>query len=195
VAGVLTALVRQRAGPLALVVVTAGACAGGGDDGGDAATGPEARRATNLALTSPAFDDGEEIPDGFTCDGANATPPLEWTGVPHGTAELVLLVEDPDAPTETPFVHWVVWGVDPSLTGFPEEAPPAGIAQGTNGTGGLGYLGPCPPPADDAHRYSFTLLALSEPLDLAAGATADDVRSASVDVTLGEAQLTGTYAR
>jgi Raf kinase inhibitor-like YbhB/YbcL family protein len=195
VAGALTALVRQRAAPLALLLVSASACGNGGSGGSDAGTGADARRATSLELTSPAFENGGEIPDGFTCDGANATPPVEWTGVPRGTAELVLLVEDPDAPTETPFVHWVVWGVDPSLSGFPEEAPPAGIAQGTNGTGGLGYQGPCPPPADDAHRYMFTLLALSEPLDLTSGATADDVRSATVDVTLGEAQLTGTYDR
>ena len=38
-----------------------------------------------LALTSPAFAPGGEIPTLFTCEGSDISPPLEWTGVPDGT--------------------------------------------------------------------------------------------------------------
>jgi Raf kinase inhibitor-like YbhB/YbcL family protein len=168
------------------VVTLAGAC--GDDDDSPAVDAPAA-----ITVTSPAFDDGATIPTRFTCDGEEVSPPLAWDGVPADAAELALLVEDPDAPGGT-FVHWVVWGIDASAGGLDEGAVPGDASEGANETGESGYAGPCPPPGDP-HHYGFTVLALSEPLDLDAGATADDLRQAVEDSVLAQGMLTGLYGR
>src|SRR5262249_21919799 len=70
-----------------------------------------------ITLSSPAFAEGGMIPRGFTCDGAGGSPPLEWSGVPQTAKELVLIVEDPDAPMGT-YSHWVVVNLPPGLKGL-----------------------------------------------------------------------------
>jgi Raf kinase inhibitor-like YbhB/YbcL family protein len=166
------------------------ACGDGDGDGEE--PGPwEATMA--MVVTSPAFGEGETIPQRFTCDGEDVSPPLEFGQVPEGTAELAVLVEDPDAPGGA-FVHWVMWGLDPARTGLTEGEVPAGASQGRNDFGRPGYGGPCPP-AGPAHRYSFTVLALAEPLRLAAGASADELRDAAADSLLATGALTGRYGR
>jgi Raf kinase inhibitor-like YbhB/YbcL family protein len=150
---------------------------------------PEA--SMSMTVSSTAFTDGGTIPRRYTCDGENISPPLRVEGVPSGTRQLALLVEDPDAPGGT-FVHWVAWGIDPAGSGLGEgEAPPG---SGVNGFGKRGYGGPCPP-RGPAHRYVFTVLALSEPPTLAPGSSADDLRKAVASSVLGEGRLVGRYAR
>jgi len=151
-------------------------------------------KASKLRLTSPAFKDGGLIPDGFTCDGANASVPLRWRGVPKSTVELALTMEDPDTPIGT-FVHWVVWSLDPEAGSIPEQTVPAGVQEGKNGTGGTGYLGPCPPPGAGPHRYRFTLYALDEALTLAPGATINELRAAIKSTVVAKTRLVGVYAR
>jgi phosphatidylethanolamine-binding protein (PEBP) family uncharacterized protein len=65
-----------------------------------------------LRLSSPDFGDGESIPERSSKDGGNAIPVLEWNAPPEGTAELVILCDDPDTPVGT-WVHWVAAGIDP----------------------------------------------------------------------------------
>ena len=63
-----------------------------------------------MRARSPVFDDGEEIPRLYTCDGDDIPPPLEWEGVPEGTESLALIVDDPDAPDpRAPKMTWVHW--------------------------------------------------------------------------------------
>lgn len=159
------------------------------------ATSPASARRAPFAVTSPAFAPGGLIPEGFTCNGANASFPLRWRGVPKRTEELALIMEDPDAPIGT-FVHWVAWGIDPGARRLPEETLPAGVVEGASGTGKPGYLGPCPPPADGAHRYRITMYGLDAPPDVAAGtATAADLRAAIKGHVLAKAKLVGRYDR
>jgi Raf kinase inhibitor-like YbhB/YbcL family protein len=146
-----------------------------------------------IVVSSPAFSDGDEIPQRFTCDGADVSPPLGFAGIPENTAELALLVEDPDAPGGT-FTHWLMWGINPGQSSLGEGEVPAGGVQGTNDFGRLGYGGPCPPPGPP-HRYVFTAFALSEPLDLPAGASAADLKRAMAGKVLDSGQLTGWYQR
>ena len=158
------------------------------------ATSPAGARRAPFTITSPAFAAGGLIPDGFTCKGANASLPLRWHGVPKHTEDLALIMEDPDARVGT-FVHWVAWGIDPVKHRLPEQTLPAGVIEGASGTGQPGYFGPCPPPSDGAHRYRITTYALDAAPDVAAGATAADLRAAIKGHVLATAKLVGRYDR
>jgi len=145
-------------------------------------------------LRSAAFEDGEPLDPSFTADEEDAVaPPLEWSAPPAGTEELVLVVEDPDAPTAEPFCHWLVWGLAPQRGKLLEgEAPPR---VGKNAFGNSEWLLPDPPTGQAAHDYVFQLFALDRPLVLMPGATRDDLIGAMEGHVLAAAVLTGTYAR
>lgn len=147
-----------------------------------------------MELHSPTFGNQEPIPSRHSKEGGNLSPPLEWSGIPDETAELALLCEDLDAPGGT-FVHWVLAGIDPALTGLAEGETPAGAVEGRNDFDDDGYGGPRPPEGDDPHRYFFTLYAASESLGVSAGASADELRTALQGKDLASATLVGTYQR
>jgi Raf kinase inhibitor-like YbhB/YbcL family protein len=146
----------------------------------------------DLELTSPAFDDGEPIPEKHTCDGEDVSPRFDWQFLPDGTRSLALIVHDPDAPSGD-FTHWLAWNVDPNPGGLDEGVPAPG--QGTNGFGRPGYAGPCPPPGHGPHRYFHRLYALDTDLDLQAGAAREQLENELEGHVLGEARLMGTYER
>jgi hypothetical protein len=153
-----------------------------------------------FTLTSPAFSDGGPIPRAHTCDGADLSPPLTWAGLPAGTKQLALIMDDPDAPGRT-FVHWVLYQLPASVSGlasgFPRDAEtvkPVPARQGVNDYPAIGHRGPCPPPGP-AHRYIFTLYALDTELALPPGASKAVLLAALKDHILGEARLTGKYGR
>jgi Raf kinase inhibitor-like YbhB/YbcL family protein len=148
-----------------------------------------------LTLFTPAFEAGGEIPDGFTCDGASASPPLKWKNVPKKAKELALTVVDPDAPFPGGFVHWVVWGIDPSSRALPEQDVPSAIVQGTNGAGRNTYLGPCPPPGSEPHHYRFVLYALKQKLALSPESDLAQLEAAIKGKLIAKARLVGLYAR
>ncbi len=148
----------------------------------------------SIELRSPAFNDHAPIPARFTKDGEGLSPPLDWSGVPDAAVELVLLCEDPDAPGGT-FVHWVVAGLDPTLTGLAEGQLPEGAVEGANNYGETGYGGPRPPLGDPAHRYFFRLHAVAESLGVAPGTSADEVRRAMEGKEVARGTLVGTYQR
>lgn len=149
----------------------------------------------DLELTSTAFAAGSRIPQRYSCEGEDVSPPLRWTNAPAGTASFALIVDDPSA---RGFVHWVVIDIGPSATGLPEDAAGealSGAVEGRNDFGRSGWAGPCPPPGAGDHRYVFTVYALSERLGLRAGASADDVRAAAAARTLATGVLEGTFGR
>ena len=153
-----------------------------------------------FSLSSPAFKEGATIPGKYTCDGADVSPSLSWSGAPPGTVTFALIADDPDAPAGT-WVHWVLYDLPAATTQLAEnversDAPASlgGARQGRTDFRRPGYGGPCPPPGP-AHRYFFKLYALDAPLKLQAGATKWDVEAAMQGHVLGTAQLMGTYAR
>jgi Raf kinase inhibitor-like YbhB/YbcL family protein len=147
-----------------------------------------------IPVGSSAFRDGGTLPRRFTCDGSRTAPPLEWSGLPVGTAELALVVDDPDAPGGT-FVHWTLFGIDSRANHLVSGKLPPGARQGTNGFGGQGYGAPCPPRGDRPHRYVFTLYALSRRAGLREGASTGEVRGAIAKAVIGQGRLTATYVR
>ena len=149
-------------------------------------------------LISPAFAPGAAIPAEYTCDGADISPPLTWSGAPGGTRSLVLVVDDPDAPGGT-FHHWAAFDIAPTVAGFAAgygaSRPGDRFREARNDFGQSGYRGPCPPPGP-AHHYHFRLLAISRPsLDLTPAANAVDVFEAAARYVIRRTELVGTYRR
>lgn len=154
------------------------------------ATATDAQGVSALELSSAAFDPGGQIPQEHTCDGADMSPPIAWTGAPDGTRAFALLVTDPDA---RGFVHWVLADIPPDVAELrADEGDSIGIP-GRNDFGRIGWGGPCPP--SGTHRYVFELHALSEPLNLAGTPDADLVRGRLSALSLARGELSGTYRR
>jgi len=147
-----------------------------------------------FALTSAAFEDGEPLDPTFTADEEDAcAPPLAWTAPPAGTRELVLLVEDPEAPSPQPLVHLIGWGFDIGPGDLFEGDEPPQI--GLNSYNQAGWLAPDPPTGHGPHDYVFQLFALDRPLAVSSGAGRGAVIDAIEGHVLAAAILTGTYER
>lgn len=150
-----------------------------------------------MKLMTPSFTAGGEIPQQYTCDGANISPALSWDAPPDGTRSLVLIADDPDAPGRT-WVHWLVYNLPAASRELPEDVRPRTASprafQGKNDFGKVGYGGPCPP-AGPPHRYYFRLYALDTELPLKPGATRPQVERAMEGHVLAETEIMGRYAR
>jgi len=147
--------------------------------------------ASKLQISSPAISQGATIPIQFTCSGEDQSPPLNWTGIPSNAKSLVLIVEDPDAPSGT-FVHWVVYDIPPTSSGSASGAV-AG-QPGLNSTGKAAYMGPCPPPGNP-HHYHFELFSLDMMLNLNAPPRVQTVRAAMQGHIIQSVELVGTFGR
>lgn len=157
--------------------------------------------AAAITVTSPSFADGQPIPVKHTEDGKNVSPELAWTPIPPGTKQLALIVDDPDAPSATPWVHWVIYRLPGGTTGLPEAVPsdetladPPGAAQGKNSWGTVGYRGPAPPKGK-VHHYFFTVYALDIELAATPGIDKPALLDKMQGHVIGQGQLIGTYQR
>jgi Raf kinase inhibitor-like YbhB/YbcL family protein len=152
-------------------------------------------------LTSSAFVNGGPIPAQYTSDGDDVSPPLAWTGVPHGTKSLGLIVDDPDAPDpnapKRTWVHWVLYNLPPAdgslPTGATADKLPPGTMPGTNDWGKTGYGGPAPPVG--RHRYFFKLFALDAALPDLGTPTKAKLESEMRGHILEKTELIGTYEK
>lgn len=150
-----------------------------------------------LELKSSAFAAGESIPRKYACDGDDMSPPLSWSGAPPETRSFALIADDPDAAIGT-WVHWVLYNLPAQVNYLPEGVStgpslPFGGQQGKNGSGQLGYQGPCPP--SGTHRYFFKVYALSEPLKMPPAASKEQLLKAMKGHILAQAELMGLYSR
>jgi Raf kinase inhibitor-like YbhB/YbcL family protein len=158
-------------------------------------------RAMPFTIKSPAFAPNGAIPSKYTCEGADTSPPLEWSDAPDGTKSFALIVDDPDAPDpakpQRVYVHWVVYDIPASATKLPENAAksglPSGAGQGANDWGKQIYGGPCPPIG--RHRYFFKLYALDTQLKGLKNPTKSQLEKAMRGHTLDNTQLIGTYEK
>lgn len=151
-----------------------------------------------LELTSSAFETTGQIPARYTCEGEDISPPLKWNFVPSDAQSLVLICDDPDAPSGT-FSHWVLYDIPADVEELPPSVPPEpslewGAQQGRNDFGNIGYGGPCPPHGS-THEYYFRLYALNEELDLPPGATREQVLDRIQDSIVEKTEITGQYNR
>jgi Raf kinase inhibitor-like YbhB/YbcL family protein len=144
-----------------------------------------------MKITSSAFQQGGNIPSKFSCDGPNTNPPFQMSDVPPEAKSLVLIVDDPDAPSGL-FTHWAVWNISPQTNTIAEGTTLKG-GQGTNDFGRSGYGGPCPP--SGTHRYYFKIFALDRELDLPFGAKRSQLDAAMKGHVIAQGELMGRYSR
>lgn len=151
-----------------------------------------------FALLSNAFQDGNELPRQFTCDGDGISPPMRWVNPPAGTKSYVLTLSDPDGPMGT-YRHWGAYNIPVGRSGVGAgDGLPSSAAfdQVINSKEERQYLAPCPPPGGGAHHYVFKLIALGKPtLEIGDETGVGGLESAASGSKLGEATLTVTYER
>lgn len=151
-----------------------------------------------ITVTSAAFGEGGPIPPMCAGKGVgdDVSPQLGWTGVPSGTRQLVLIIDDIDAPVRRPLLHTVAV-IEPTVDSVAQGA----LRPGTPGIrfikaslGNYGYAGPRPIPGHGPHHYRFQLLAIDKPVPDAV-ATSKALLADSAGHLLGRGVLTGTYER
>jgi len=145
-----------------------------------------------MKIASSAFENKQMIPQKYTCDGENINPPLQITEVPSNTQSLVLIVDDPDAPSGD-WVHWLVWNINPETKLITENESPQGAIQGTNDFGKQNYGGPCPP--SGIHHYQFKIYGLDTTLNLPSSSRKKDLEKAMANHILDKDMLIGLYQR
>lgn len=154
-----------------------------------------------IILESPAFADGGDLPDRFTADGARISPPLQWRGAPDGAASLVLIGEDPDAPSAEPLVHLLAWDLPPELNNLDEglfRSPDhEGLDEnlGRNSFLQTAYLPPDPPTGHGPHLYAFQIFALDRKLSFDHPPGRSAVVAAMTGHVLAKGVLVGAYER
>ena len=152
----------------------------------------------SLSISSSAFNEGDRIPDKYTCEGEDISPQLIWSDTPEGTKSFTLICDDPDAPMGT-WDHWLIYNIPADSEGLSEAVPTDelqtdGSKQGLNSWEKTSYGGPCPPPGDP-HRYFFKLYALDTMLTLTSDVNKNSLENAMQEHLLAEAQLMGTFSR
>jgi Raf kinase inhibitor-like YbhB/YbcL family protein len=160
-----------------------------------------ANNMSTFNLTSTAFTANGSIPAKYTCEGANVSPPLAWSGAPATTKSFALIVEDPDAPDPAKptrvVSHWVAYNIPAASNRLAENASktgmPKGSAQGLNERGAPEYMGPCPPIG--SHRYFFKMFALDAVLTGLNNPKKADLQKVLEGHTVANAELIGTYQK
>ena len=156
----------------------------------------------DLRVGSEAVDADGVLLDRFSAWHEDEVPGLSWTGVLEARS-FVLVVEDPDAPGDKPFLHWLIWNIPGEAEAIPaglsrvqRPAELAGAVQGVNSGGEVGWHGAKPPPGHGVHHYHFQLFALSTRLDhLKPSAGLEEVITALKGATIAAGEFVATYER
>lgn len=144
-----------------------------------------------MNISSPAFEDGGSIAKQYSKQGGDKSPALNIEEVPDEAKSLVIIMDDPDAPSGT-FTHWILFNVSPRTKEIHEDSPPVMATQGRNDYGDIGYGGPKPPSGE--HRYFFKLFALDTVLSIPRGAKRQQLEGAMEGHIIDEAETMGRFA-
>ena len=160
-------------------------------------TGTLAAPAGSLNLLVDSLASGATLPDIYTCKGASESPGVSWEGIPTGAKSLVLIMDDPDAPSGT-FTHWILYNIPPAKGSLAPAQSNAkvlgnGAQQGDTTAGSRGYYPPCPP-IGTTHRYIFRLYAVDTEITMPT-ADRNSIDRALNGHILGEDRVTTTFSR
>ncbi|SIR47878.1 YbhB/YbcL family Raf kinase inhibitor-like protein [Halanaerobium kushneri] len=150
-------------------------------------------------LIKSAFEDGGFIPEEYTADGRDISPPLIIENVPSDAKTLAVIVDDPDAPNGN-FTHWLIWNIPADISEISKNIERKekvkelnGATQGKNDFNELGYRGPAPP--SGVHTYRFYVYALDDQLELKTGADKETLLKTMEGHVLQKAVLKAKYTR
>ena len=199
-----------------LLALFAWGCSGS-DDSGSGQPAAAQLEASDFQLVSPSFSDirpRKRFPVENTCFGENQSPPLSWSKAPAGTQSFALIADEPEHESGS-WAHWVLFNIPAGATelspGIPTttDSLPDDSRQGTNDFKNIGYNGPCPEPTVKSYdtfisragvqttvpprKYQVTLYALDAVLDLAGGATRNELTSAMEGHVLARAETAGKF--
>jgi Raf kinase inhibitor-like YbhB/YbcL family protein len=160
------------------------------------------RSSTALRVQSEAFAADGPIPEKYSDYDKGISPPLSWSAAPQGTKAIVLMMEDPDATSPLPFVHWIAV-LPPSATALPEDVPPhverhprlPGASQGSNSRSTIGYFGPRPPAGQPPHAYHFQVFAVDKYPSLPAAYNRHALLQELEGHVLASGEVVGTFMR
>ncbi|MDB5441991.1 MAG: phospholipid-binding protein [Phenylobacterium sp.] len=154
---------------------------------------------TVITVTSSAQGPDGRLADPYSAYHDNLSPPLRWSDVPDVKA-WALIVEDPDAPQDLPFLHWMIWNIEGGVRALPQGLPnaprlltPQGAIQGRNDMGGHGWFGPRPPPGHGVHHYYFQVFALDDVLAMDEHTPLNELLNALKGHTLAKGEMVATY--
>jgi Raf kinase inhibitor-like YbhB/YbcL family protein len=154
-----------------------------------------------LYVTLPSVQQGQEIPALYTNAGKDVSPPVTWDSPPPGVVSYVVIMQDADAQANGPALHWLAYNIPATAEGLnknvrnrPEAKSPAGMLQGVNYLGGVGYVGPQAHAGDPPHHYHLQVFALDRTLKLGPGASLDKVIAAMNQRVLAEGEVVATYS-
>lgn len=138
-----------------------------------------------------------QLPVVNTCTGESKSPAVSWDLIPPGTKSMVLILDDPDAPSGV-FTHWIVYNIPPVAGGFSEGQPDQkvldnGAQVGENSAGSRGYYPPCPP-VGTTHRYIFRLYAVDMDITQPA-ANRDSLDHALLGHTIAKTEFATIFRR
>ena len=144
---------------------------------------------STMTLTSPVFDEVTMIPEEYTCQGMNTSPPLAISNIPDKTVSMVLIMDDPEAPGGG-LIHWIMYNIPPVTSIKAGDKP--GV-QGTNGKDELKYTGPCP--SSGVRHFHFKIYALDVKLDVIQNADNGKVQDKMKGHILATAELNGFFIK
>ncbi|OGJ15467.1 hypothetical protein A3K73_04250 [Candidatus Pacearchaeota archaeon RBG_13_36_9] len=138
------------------------------------------------------FENNTKIPEKYTCDGEDTSPPLEISEIPKNAKTLAIVVDDPDAPAGT-WLHWTIWNITVTKSALSISEGESPGTEGKNDFGNIEYGGPCPP--SGTHRYFFKVYALDAGLNLEKGSLKKQLEKAMQGHILDRAEIVGLYSK
>lgn len=161
-----------------------------------------AKAPASIRVQSPAIDADGMIGFRQSDYGEGVSRPIHWSGIPEETRSLVLMMEDPQATSPLPFVHWLIADIPPANEGLPEDVATAhrpdrtgGARQGSNSQSKVGYMGPRTPPGEGVHHYHFQVFALDRKLELPEGFNRKALLDAMAGHVIARGELVGRFAK
>jgi Raf kinase inhibitor-like YbhB/YbcL family protein len=134
------------------------------------------------------------IPVEYSCEGANISPQLSWSGGPDAPGYALVFTDQSNG-----LIHWILWDIAGDSDLLTEDVDPGympadvpGARQSDNYAGMKMFAGPCPP---NMHNYEFVLYAVDElplpGLDMSSSRTELEVEIMAH--SLAQASLQGTF--
>ena len=150
--------------------------------------------APDMELTSKSFREGGSIPDIYSFNGGNSSPPLTWSQPPEGTHSITIIMCNLDSSGGA--AYWIIFNIPPDCTELQEGIKQQGqlgngALQGENVYLKTGYHGPHR--TSPVERYQFKVYALDQTLNLPAGVRKNQILDEMETHVLGEGRLTAIY--